>query len=439
MLDAIVCGDARKLSELLSEVGQCVDATVTSPPYWNLKDYGTPGQIGYGQSKADYLRDLRGVLAQSFALTKPSGSLWLVVGNYRENGVVQLLPLEVATEARSVGWQLREVIIWDKQHSLPYQSKGQLRNTFETILFMSKTDHYAYHVERVKTLDEVSRWWVDFPERFSPRGKTPTNVWSIPLRSRGAWRKPSRIEHFCSFPTALVARILELVTDPCDVVLDPFAGSGIVLAQAAAMGRHYLGTEINPEYVAMFEASVKDEVAGEWAAMKEWRESQASARLDFEQTVMRLRVLKYARQVTRPFTASDYLQSRVDSVLCVAAMPRQHVKGQPIHADITIVATEIDDTMRDALQLAVSRSTRPPLSQYGVKSTLTLASPRDVTKNGLLDTTFFLYPNYKPRSHSGPLTLRDWISPEREPSRASYPKIPLLANVAVDVAWALEE
>ena len=240
LIDRLLPKDVRLLTKVLSTAEPCVDVIITSPPYWNLKDYKALNQIGYGQTKDEYLSDMRKVFNDCLAVTKPTGSLWLVVDTYREEGELRLLPFELAELARGAGWKLRDLIVWDKQYSVPWQAKGQMRNTVEFILFMTKSDAYKYYVERVKTLDELSKWWVDFPERFNPKGKTPTNVWSIPIRLRGTWRKPSKNEHYCSFPTALVARIVELTTDPGDVVLDPFAGSGVVLAQASAMERHYL-------------------------------------------------------------------------------------------------------------------------------------------------------------------------------------------------------
>jgi DNA modification methylase len=322
-IDRLLPKDARLLTEVLPSTHPCVDIIITSPPYWNLKDYGATNQIGHGQTKGEYLADIEKVLSDCLAVTKSTGSLWLVVDTYRESRELQLLPLGLAERARQVGWRLRDLIVWDKQHSVPWQAGGQLRNISEFILFMTKSDGYKYYVDRIKTLDELSKWWVDFPERFNPKGKTPTNIWSIPMRPRGTWRKPSKLDHYCSFPTALVARIIELATDPGDLVMDPFAGSGVVLAQAAAMERHYIGFEINQEYVRMFEETVKDEVAADWEEIKVWRKSQEAARTDFEQTILKLRALKYARQVTRPFLRTITTEQRalIQAILCLASIP----------------------------------------------------------------------------------------------------------------------
>lgn len=441
-VDSLLSKDARLLTEVLSPADPCVDVIITSPPYWNLKDYEAPNQIGYGQTKDEYLSDMRKVFDDCLSVTKPTGSLWLVVDTYREESELRLLPLELAELARGAGWKLRDLIVWDKQYSVPWQAKGQMRNTVEFILFMTKSDVYKYYVERIKTLDELSKWWVDFPERFNPRGKTPTNVWSIPIRPRGTWRKPSKNEHYCSFPTALVARIVELTTDPGDVVLDPFAGSGVVLAQAVAMERHYIGFEINEEYIRTFKEVVKDEVNADWEEMLTWRKSQQNARIDFEQTIMKLRALKYTRQVTRPFKeilTSEQL-TRIQAILCIAAIPDRQQIGCPFDVDVVIVVDQPLPELREALELARSRSTRPPLTQYGIRSEIRLCNYSDLRQqSGILDHTLYLYPKYKPRSYTGSGSAESWFEEGQLKKLSEVGKIPMLANVAVDVEWVLEK
>jgi DNA modification methylase len=433
--------DARRLTEVLPTRRPCVGVTITSPPYWNLKDYQAPNQIGHGQCKADYLADMEKVLAQCFAVTKTTGSLWLIVDTYRQDGEVQLLPLELGELARRAGWWLRDLIVWDKHHSVPWQTSGQLRNVSEFILFMTKSSQYKYHIERIKNLDEISKWWVDFPERFNPKGKTPTNIWSIPIRPRGRWRKPSQLNHFCSFPTALVARIIELTTDPDDLVVDPFAGSGIVLAQAAAMGRRYLGFEVNKEYVQMFREVVRDQVAAEWEEIKQWRESQIDAKLDFEQTVMKLRALKYARQVTRPFLESIELKLRsaVRAIVCIASVPAEYERGHPFDVKILVTVNRRLAELEGDLDKARTRAARPPLTQYGIRPHLQLVTYAQLAEQIEADQVLYLYPKYKPRKYTASGSLTTWFEEGQLEELAEASKVPMLANVPVDVAWVLGE
>ncbi len=441
-IDCLLPKDIRLLTEIVSPTDTCVDVIITSPPYWNLKDYGVPNQIGHGQAKDKYLGDMMKVLGDCLLVTKSTGSLWLVVDTYREDGELQLLPLELAECARQVGWRLRDLIVWDKQHSVPWHSKGQLRNISEFILFMTKSGDYKYYVERIKTLDEISKWWVDFPERFNPKGKTPTNIWSIPMRPRGTWRKPSKLDHYCSFPTALVARIIELTTDIGDLVMDPFAGSGVVLAQAAVMGRHYIGFEVNEEYVQMFEETVKDEVTADWAEIKAWREGQADAKVDFEHTIMKLRALKYTRQVTRPFleALNPEQQAQVRAVLCIASIPNEYQRGRPFYVKVLILVDVGLPGLRTALEIARTRASRPPMTQYEIRSDIQVTTYLDLKLQAeFVDHTLYLYPKYQPHKYTASGSLQNWFEEGQLKELSEDLKVPMLANFAVDVAWVLEK
>lgn len=439
-IDQLLLRDARYLTGVLPTIKPMVATTITSPPYWKLKNYGgIRNQIGFGQTKKQYLDDVETVLKKCLAVTKRTGSLWLVSDDYRENGVLHLLPWEIADRAKKAGWVPRELIIWDKQHSAPWQSKGQMRNVTEFILFMTKTDKYKCYTDRIKLIDEVSKWWVDFPERFNPKGKTPTNIWSFPMRTQGVWRSAlSNINHHCPFPTRLVARIIEMSTDPGDLVLDPFAGSGVVLAQAAAMNRHFTGFEINPTYVDMFKKVVKKEITAEWKAMQRWRENERHAKNGFEQTILKLRALKYARQVTRPFLDKSVRTSRnsIRAVLCMAEIPNSFRRDSQFKLKISVVVDGLNQKLKSALSKSIEISSHVPLSQYGIESKIevvkysTLSRRKDVA-----NVTLNLYQDYKPHQYVASGTLKELVGGQIPDSRG---KLPLVANIAVDISWAVQ-
>lgn len=441
LIDKFVLVDTRRLSDYLAP--ETIDLIVTSPPYWDLKDYGTKNQIGFGQNKEEYLADIRGFLVSCLRVLKPTGSLWLIADNYRKGGDLHLLPWEIGEHARQVGWKIRDMIIWDKQYNVPWHQKGQLRNTSEFILFMTKSDNYNYYVDRIKELDEISKWWVDFPERFNPKGKTPTNIWSFPIRRRGTWPTPAEVDHFCSLPTGLIARIIELTTNPGELVFDPFAGSGVVLAQAKVLGRHYLGFDINPNYKNMFARTVK-EVEAEWANIQERRQKFASARKSFEYTVMSLRALKYTRQVTKPFfdSLSEQRRNDVSAVLCLAEIPKEFQRDDPINVSIRIIVKKQGKVFDAALKKSLKRSNLPPLSHYGIKADISVVTSRSLLsaykkKNSKMK--FYLYPLSNTRKYVATTTITDWFEKQMADEINRDKVIPILANVAVDVAWALEE
>lgn len=434
--------DARRLSELLPIKHPCIDLTATSPPYWNLKDYGVPNQTGYGQSKGEFLEDMESVLRQILHITRDTGSLWLVTDTYRESGLLRLLPFELAQVAQAAGWEPREIIVWDKQHSVPWTQKGQLRNVIEYILVFSKTARYKYYVDRIRTLDELSKWWVDFPERFHPKGKVPSNVWHFPIRTQGAWNRNAQLRHVCPFPTRLAARIIEVATDRNDTVLEPFAGSGVMLAQAELMERHFIGLDVNPDYAKMYETVVREEVRGDWEDLQRWRGLAAKAQVDFERTVMKLRALKYTRKVATVFMGAlraaspDHANAR--AVICFAEIPRTYVARRGIQADIFVVAHRPHEGLEHALAAADAARHQAPLSHFGIKGRLRVCSALDA--EAVLGTRcrLYLYPRSKARRHYGCARLSTWLHTDRLKG-APVRQIPLLANFPVDVEWVVQD
>ncbi len=154
-----------------------------------------------------------------------------------------MLPFELAQEAEACGWILRDVIVWEKDKTRPWSSRGRLRNSFEYVLFFVKSSRFKYYVERLREPLALKRWWVRYPERYNPEGKAPSNVWRAAIPVQGSWANTA-IQHACPLPPDLVERMLLLSTDLGDVVLDPFAGSGVVVAEAERLRRRGVGVEL---------------------------------------------------------------------------------------------------------------------------------------------------------------------------------------------------
>lgn len=126
--------DARSLTTV---VKQKVDVIVTSPPYFDLKDYGSSNQIGFGQQYDDYMQDMNRVLQQCFEVTSDSGCMWMVVDTLKKEGNLKLLPFDIVSEAQKTGWMLKDIIIWKKDRTLPFSRRGEMRNIFEYVLYLS--------------------------------------------------------------------------------------------------------------------------------------------------------------------------------------------------------------------------------------------------------------------------------------------------------------
>ncbi|MCX5831308.1 MAG: site-specific DNA-methyltransferase [Deltaproteobacteria bacterium] len=285
--------DARNVADYI--YGELITTSITSPPYFDMKDYGADDQIGFGQSYHQYLEDLKIVFSSIYKVTKNDGTLWIIIDTFKDKNGVVLLPFDLASKLKEIGWMLQDIIIWKKDKTVPWSSAGFVQRKFEYILFFSKSKNFKYHRDRVRIYDtkHLKKWWVRYPERYNPKGKALDEVWEFSIPTQGSWGD-KYIRHFCPLPTDMIGNIIQLTTDEGDIVLDPFSGSGSVLVQAAYMKRKYVGFEINTKYIQMFKTYRQKTLA---SGTKKYEQLQAdtSKQDDFENIILKLRCLKYAR------------------------------------------------------------------------------------------------------------------------------------------------
>lgn len=283
--------DARKIGTIVHK--PIVDVTITSPPYFDLKDYESKDQIGYGQTYEEYLSDLRLVFEQVYSVTKDSGTLWVIIDAFRRDGEVIPLPFDFSNKIKDIGWKLQEVIIWGKDRTVPWTHKGQMRNLFEYILLFSKSDKYNFYIDEVRDFQSLKKWWVKYPERYNPKGKTPDAIWNFEIPTQGSWGK-GYIKHFCPLPEEMIAQMLKLTTRENDIVLDCFSGSGAVLSKADNMKRRYIGFELNKSYIRIFE-NYLNETGQKKRSEYELETRSLLKQTKFQSLILDLRALKYAK------------------------------------------------------------------------------------------------------------------------------------------------
>lgn len=351
--------DARKLGTIINS--KIVDVTITSPPYFDLKDYGYDEQIGYGQSYDQYLSDLKNVFKEVFNCTKDTGTLWVIIDSFKKDGKVVPLPFDFSNKLQEIGWNLQEVIIWAKDRTVPWTHKGQMRNLFEYILMFSKSSDYNFYIDKVRDQTTLKKWWVKYPERYNPKGKAPTGIWQYDIPTQGTWGK-GYIKHFCPLPEELIARIIELTTSQNDVVLDPFAGSGAVLAKADNMSRRFIGLELNKEYIGMFEnylyktGEVKKQT---YNKIKENSVTQS----EFYDLIIKLRVLKYSRVLFKK------INEKIDNGILLIYVERTKLKTSKKNAISTanysflIKASQDIELINNLIENEINKA---PLSKFNI-------------------------------------------------------------------------
>ena len=304
--NVILAGDARERLEELPT--SSVDCAVTSPPYFQLRDYaGEPGQLGLEPTVEDYVTGLLAVCRELARVLKPTGSFWLNLRDvYSRSGTtgahpksLLLGPERLLLALAEDGWVVRNRIVWWKRNSIPESVRDRLSMTHEEIFLLTRRRDYFFDLDAIRVPHKSApRSRPGRPRADSPyaeghrgilrmqaagrvghrNGKNPGSVWRYPTSSfRGA--------HFATFPEALIERPIlascpERLCSRCGqpwsadyaredptlirsdyrpacgcskpaiagVVLDPFFGSGTVGVVASRLRRDWLGIELSQTY-----------------------------------------------------------------------------------------------------------------------------------------------------------------------------------------------
>jgi DNA modification methylase len=265
----IIQGDCIEGMRTLAD--ESVHCVVTSPPYYGLRDYGVDGQIGLEESPDAYVAKMVDVFREVHRILRNDGTVWLNLGDSYASGKQLLgIPWRVAFALQADGWYLRQDIIWHKPNPMPESVTDRCTKAHEYIFLLSKSERYYYDNEAVREPVSQSslkraeyKWDCDRPStknasmggdgihvekmgtRFvNPEGRNRRSVWTVAT-------KPYAEAHFAVYPPKLIEPCI-LAGCPVDgTVFDPFNGSGTTGYVALCNNRHYIGTELNPEYVAL--------------------------------------------------------------------------------------------------------------------------------------------------------------------------------------------
>lgn len=219
-----------------------VDLIVTSPPYNIGKEYESR------LSEPEYLATHREVIDLAVPLVRDTGSICWQVGSIADDGDIVPVDYLLWPEFRRHGLQLRNRIAWTFGHGLHCSRRFSGRH--EVVLWFTKTDGYQFHLDdvRVPSLYPMKRHYKG-PKKGqlsgNPLGKNPGDVWSI---ANVKHNHPEKTDHPCQFPEELVSRLIRALTQPGDVVLDPFMGSGTTLRVAKDLGRRAIGIDVSKAY-----------------------------------------------------------------------------------------------------------------------------------------------------------------------------------------------
>ncbi len=219
-----------------------VQLVVTSPPY-NI------GKVYEKRKPLDqYVEEQSRIIGECVRVLKEGGSICWQVGNHVQSGEVFPLDIILYSIFKEHGLALRNRIIWSFEHGL--HCSKRLSGRHETILWFTKGDDYFFNLDAIRIPAKYpNKKHFKGPNAGklsgNPLGKNPGDVWNIPnVKSNHV----EKTEHPCQFPVELVERLVLALTNPGDIVLDPYAGVASALIAAVKHARRGRGAEINKKY-----------------------------------------------------------------------------------------------------------------------------------------------------------------------------------------------
>jgi modification methylase len=247
----IINGDSRKMAELSDN---SVNLIITSPPYWQLKDYGTDTQIGYHDTYENYINNLNLVWNECYRVLHDGCRLCINIGDQFARAVYygryKVIPIreEIIKFCENVGFDYMGAIIWQKvtttntsgggvqMGSYPYPRNGILKIDYEFILVFKKLGNAPKHTKEQKELSKMTNdeWNTYFAGHWNFGGARQDN-------------------HIAMFPEELPKRLIKMFSFIGETVLDPFAGSGTTSLAARNLNRNSVGYEINPDFIPIIQ------------------------------------------------------------------------------------------------------------------------------------------------------------------------------------------
>jgi len=245
-LDTIICGDNATVMATWPDA--CIDLVVTSPPYDDLRKYG-----GHSWDFPAVARELTRIL-------KPGGVIVWVVQDKIVDGSRTLTSMRQALAFQDLGLKIWDVMIWEKTMCRYGDTTKRYAGVWEYMLIISRGTPKAINLIRDvpnKTAGSLRTLQFDRRPGRKRTGRKPhvtqpfgyrKSIWLIHVGG-GGQHKEVESTHPAMFPTTLARDHILSWSNPGDVVLDPFAGSGTTLKMAKEHGRRWIGIEVNPAYV----------------------------------------------------------------------------------------------------------------------------------------------------------------------------------------------
>lgn len=290
----IIQGDALEVLKTFLE--KSINCVMTSPPYFNQRDYGIKEQLGLEKTPEDYVNKLCGIFDEVKRVLRDDGTCWVNISDCyggfqgknagypdrkQEKADVPQIKRDSKT-AKSLlcvpelfllemvkrGWLIRNKIIWHKNNVMPSSARDRFTIDYEMLYFFVKKKKY-YFEQQFESLAKSS---LKDPRLDKGReehiGKSASGIYStnatviksIGRNKRTVWNintKPSKVKHFAIYPEKLIEVPLKAGCPVDGIILDPFFGAGTTGLVALKQNKKFIGIELNPEYIEIAKKRLK--------------------------------------------------------------------------------------------------------------------------------------------------------------------------------------
>lgn len=243
----IINGDSRKMNLVPDK---SVHLVITSPPYWQLKDYGTENQIGYHEDYETYINNLNLVWKESYRVLENGCRLCVNIGDQFARAVYygryKVIPIrtEIIKFCESIGFDYMGAIIWQKQTTTNTTGGASLMGSFPTPRngIISIDYEFILIFKKLGTPPRVSK-------EIKAQSKLTTEEWKEYFSGHWNFSGVRQDGHLAMFPEELPRRLIKMFAFKGETVLDPFMGSGTTSLAARDLERNSIGYEINPDFI----------------------------------------------------------------------------------------------------------------------------------------------------------------------------------------------
>lgn len=247
----IVIGDSRKMSELMD---RSVHLVITSPPYWQLKDYGTKNQIGYNDSYEEYINNLNLVWRECFRVLNNGCRLCINIGDQFARAVYygryKVIPIrtEIIKFCETIGFDYMGAIIWQKKTTSNTTGGASIMGSYPT----ARNGILSIDYEFILLFKKLGRA-IKPSRRQKDQSKMTKEEWKKYFSGHWNFGGTKQNGHIAMFPEELPKRLIKMFSFVGDTVLDPFLGSGTTSLVAKKLYRNSIGYEINSNYISFIE------------------------------------------------------------------------------------------------------------------------------------------------------------------------------------------